>query len=547
MKKQLCSPMKKMVSKAVVFAVLVATLSGCKTASKDPVKVPSNTGAPTKLTVAVQAQPNVENFKTNTYTQMIEKAMNVDFEFLELPNKADEAKTKLALMVSSGTTLPDVINGVLDEVAAYDYASKGVFVKLDDYYKNSSIAANFNKIPEKNLIYNNLKLANGSVYSLPRYTPFSWNEGPYRFWINSEWLEKLKLKSPTNTDEFYDVLKAFVEKDPNGNSKRDEIGLLGSKDGWGQNPMVYLMNAFIYANPDQNYLDVKKGKITASFTQQEWKQGLEYMNKLVKDGLFSPLTFTQDQTQMKALINVKGGMAGAVASGSYNAFVVNELGYNMTLLGPLKGPKGVAYTPQNPSLPAHFWFITKDCKNPELAFKVGDYMLDVEVSKVSRFGEKGVDWSDDPAVTAQYMGIYEEAEGLKTKIAVLNTKFWGNPQNKNWQEATPSYRSLIDAKSASSLKRDPSNIIPNWHTPYGKYYISAFPKEVITKLSYTPDELKKIANSKTAIDAYVRDSAIAFITGNRPLSQWDSYIAELNKMGLSEYLAAAQAAYDRTK
>ncbi len=555
MKKQSPMPLKKMVSAAVVLAMLIGALSGCKSSNGTPKETPkgtqqtASTNEPTKITVALQTQPNVENFDTNKYTLMVEKAMNVNLEFLQLPNKADEAKTKLALMVSSGTTLPDVVNGVLDEVAAYDYATKGIFVKLDDYYKNPSIAVNFNKIPEKDFILKNLKLSNGSVYSLFKYTPFSWNEGPNRFWVNSEWMTKLNLKTPATTDELYDVLKAFVEKDPNGNGKKDEIGIVGSKDGWAQNPMVYLMNSFIYANPDKSYLDVKDEKILASFTQPEWKQGLEYMNKLVKEGLLSPLSFTQDQTQMKALINVKGGMAGAVASGSYSSFAVNELENKMTLLGPVKGPKGVAYTPQNPTLPERFWYITKDCKNPEIAFKVGDYMLDTEVSKISRFGEKGVDWTDDPAITAQYLGEFEESEGLKTKIAILNPKAWGFPQNDNWQEATPSYRPLIDAKSASSNKKNEPNpnAAPNFQPAYAKYYTPAFPKQVITRLSYTPEELKKIANSKTAIDTYVKEAAVAFITGNKPLSQWDSYISELNKMGLADYLAASQTAYDRTK
>jgi putative aldouronate transport system substrate-binding protein len=552
MKKQNHMPLKKVASTAVVLALLASTLSGCKQTTKVSNDLPKNTTAnsgPTKITVALQAQPNVENFNTNQYTLKIEKAMNVDLEFLELPNKADEAKTKIALMVSSGTTLPDVINGVLDEVGAYDYASKGVLVKLDDYYKNPAISVNFNKIPEKDFLLKNMKLANGSIYTVPKYAPFTWNEGPYRFWINSEWMKKLDLKAPTTTDELYSVLKAFVEKDPNGNGKKDEIGMIGSKDGWGQNPMIYLMNSFIYANPDKNYFDVKNGKVTTAYTQPEWREGLEYMNKLVKDGLLAPLTFTQDQTQMKALINVKGGMAGTVAAGSYSNFLVASLENKMDLLGPVKGPKGVAYTPQNPTLPERFWFITKDCKNPELAFKVGDYMLDEQVSLISRFGEKGVDWTDDPAVTAQYLGDFEESEGLKTTLAILNVKFWSNPQNKNWQEAQPSYRSLKSAKSNSMNKKGEVNPLatPNFQPAYTKYYGAAFPKEPITKLSYTPEELKKIANSKTAIDAYVTDSAIAFITGNKPFSQWDSYIAELNKMGLADYVTVTQAAYDRTK
>ena len=39
---------------------------------------------------------------------------------------------------------------------------------------------------------------------------------------------------------------------------------------------------------------------------------------------------------------------------------------------------------------------------------------------------------------------------------------------------------------------------------------------------------------------------IRFITGDMDIeTQWDSYLAELQNMGLETYLTTAQAAYDR--
>ena len=40
--------------------------------------------------------------------------------------------------------------------------------------------------------------------------------------MKSEWLTKLGLQEPQTLDEFYDMLKAFKEKDPNGNGQKDE-------------------------------------------------------------------------------------------------------------------------------------------------------------------------------------------------------------------------------------------------------------------------------------------------------------------------------------
>ncbi|MDF2922481.1 MAG: hypothetical protein K0R57_1395 [Paenibacillaceae bacterium] len=550
---------RRIVPAAIAVSMLGTLLAACQSDdTKEAVNTPaggtsaaSSPSTPsavrTKLTVAVTANPNVEDYETNYFTKLVEKEMNVDLDFVVLPSNANEAKTKLSLMISSGQTLPDVINFYLDTTTLNDYAAKGVIMKLDDYYKNPSLAVNFNKIPEKDFLFKKLQLADGNVYSLPKYVKQEWNEGPNRAWINGEWLEKLNLETPTTTEELYQVMKAFAEKDPNGNNKKDEIGMVGSKDGWAQRPLVYLMNSFIEANPDRAFFYMKDGKVTPAFTQPEWKQGLEYMNKLVKEGLLSPLSFTQDQTQMKALINVKGGMVGIVPSGSYSAFdpVITE--NKMTLLAPVKGPQGIAYSPRNETLPDKLWVVTKNAKNPELAFKVGDYMLGAEPSMVNRYGEKGVDWSDDPAIAAQYVGEFDESEGIKAKYAVLNPKIWNNPQNKHWNQMSPAYAPPEVSKAVASLKKGDTNASPNWQPPYAKLYVPFFPKNPMPALSFNSEELKKIANNKTSIDLYVNESAVAFITGNKPLSQWDSYLKELTKMGLDEYIATSQTALDRTK
>lgn len=551
MTQQISKGRKALSAGLLVLAMLGALLSACSPGNQQANESgaegeSAETGGRPVITVAVQATPNVEDYETNHYTKLVEEAMNVDLEFLELPSQAEEALTKLSLMVSSGAELPDVVNIYLNESTVYDYAAKGVFISQDDYLNDPSLAPNFHNIPDKDFVYNSMKLPDGKVYALPRYTPYEWNEGSNRAWINSEWLEKLNLEIPETTDDLYNVLKAFIEQDPNGNSKKDEIGVVGSLNGWSQNPRVYLMNAFIYADPGKSYMNVKDGQVYPAFTQPEWKEGLEYMNKLVKDGLFSSLSFTQDETQMKALINVPGGMAGVVTAGSYSTFGP-ELENKMTLLPPVKGPSGLAATPYSPSLPTQLWFITKDAKDPELAFKVGDSMLNPELSLVSRYGEKEVDWSDDPAVTAEYLGPFEESEGLAAGLAELNPSIWNNPQNKHWNDANPAYRPLEISKTASNLKKGAENPLPNWQPAYAEGYVPTFPDEVIVKLNYLPDELREIANSKTAIDNYVNESAVAFITGNRPLSQWDDYIAELNKMGLKQYLEVTQAAYERSK
>lgn len=41
--------------------------------------------------------------------------------------------------------------------------------------------------------------------------------------MRKDWLENVGMEAPTTIDEWYDVLTAFKEGDPNGNSEQDEI------------------------------------------------------------------------------------------------------------------------------------------------------------------------------------------------------------------------------------------------------------------------------------------------------------------------------------
>jgi putative aldouronate transport system substrate-binding protein len=506
---------------------------------------------PKSLVIAMPQNTNVENYDTNHMTLLIEENMNVDLEFQLLPANSSEAQTKVALLITSGLELPDVFCMSMSAAQILDYSAKGIFVKLNDYFSNPDLCVNFMKIDaeDREFMLKSVSQSDESIYTMPKYAPVSWNMGAYRCWVNSSWLTKLNLEAPKTTDELTEVLRAMVNGDPNGNNKKDEVGIVGSNNGWAQKPFVYLMNSFIYADYDKNFFMVSKDKISVSYVTPEWKSGLEYMAMLINEGLFSPLSFTQDDTQLKALIDVEGDAAGFVAAGSASVFTTVERKYTYVLAEPVAGPDGVSYTPYSPTIPSASYFITKDCEDPEFAFRVGDYFYDYLISTTNRFGELGVDWTDDPAICEQWMGQYEESNGIKPTLAILNASVWGNPQNKLWGDVGPGYRSLESHMRYAKYKKSDgaASQAPDSDPVYFQLYVSHYPKEYITQLSYTIDELELIATIKTTIDSYVYETAIAFVTGNKPLTQWDDYLAELEKMGLQKYIDATQNAYNRVK
>ena len=359
----------------ICFILFIA--SGC--GSRSQANMPERDASRPMLTVSTLTNPNVIDYGTNWLTTFTEDMNDVNLDFVLLPSDPTEALTKYTLMVTSGQRLPDILVAPLPDSLVSQYARAGLLTDLTQYINDPGVCPNFNNLPaeEKDFIIQNMIMPDGNIYAIPSFSRKSWNESPYRFWVNSEWLDALDIAMPASTEEFYQTLKAFVGGDPNGNGRQDEIGLVGSTSGfgWGNDPIPFIMNAFIYANPDRNYLNVENGRVFAAFTTTEWLGGLTYMNRLYAEGLFAPETFTQDITQLKGIAGQETAIAGVVASGSQSNLGDGDIINRMILMPPLTGPNGHKSAPYSPSVPVGTWFVSSTCQNPALAARVGDFFF----------------------------------------------------------------------------------------------------------------------------------------------------------------------------
>ena len=66
-------------------------------------------------------------------------------------------------------------------------------------------------------------------------------------------------------------------------------------------------------------------------------------------------------------------------------------------------------------------------------------------------------------------------------------------------------------------------------------------------LSMTEDEAMNFTDKDAAIKTYVEETALKFVTGEISLDEFDSFVAEVNKLGLQDCLDAQNAAYERFK
>jgi putative aldouronate transport system substrate-binding protein len=481
-----------------------------------------------------------------------------------LPSAAQDVLTKVALMISSGDTT-DILDVSLNAETTLNYGSNGAFLVLNKWLADPVMAPNWNKVPadEKAIMTRTVTSADGNIYAFPNYTPQNWNTTPNRLWINSAWLKKLGLKSPTTTAELKDVLIAFRDKDPNGNGRRDEIGITGVfGDTYGNDVIMTLVNSFIYWRKGLLGLDEAGNKVIAPFTDPAFRQALVYLNDLYRERVLDSAIFTNNNEQFKGVLNMDPMTVGLISVGSHSGLFPGMATYDnknydqMDLIAPLKGPNGVAWSPYYEQSGFRDGYVFASSKYKEESFKLLESFMDVEVAIISRWGQEGVDFSRKPEDKAKYRdraarviaGIYPDVT-----LVILNDT-WTKPNNSFWRLSNPCYIPIEYHEATANTwtppydPADKNNAASIFH---GIYYPDAHPKFTFPEnLNYSLDEATKIAetvtNINTALDQYMAE----FITGVRDISSnaaWNDYIAEFNKMGLQQWIDVAQTAYNRSK
>jgi putative aldouronate transport system substrate-binding protein len=393
----------------LALALALGLLPGCG-APTPPAQQPAGTAGTgtaagtARLTIAAPKDANVENPANSWVSKQMEADTQVSIQWMELPAGEEDARTKITLMVSSNSELPDIIMMSLPEAMVRNLAQGGVLLDVTSYYSDPTVAPNLNDpalFPQdvKQFIMECVRQTDGKIYSLFSYGPKPWNEDSSRAWINKDWLAALGLARPVTTDDLVKVLRAFVREDPNGNGKADEIGMIGGT-GWGQNPIPFLMNAFTYANPDKDYLHLENGILYAAYTRPQWREGLAFIHQLVQEGLLSSLSFTQDNEQLRAIGRSELALAGVITAGSQSTMAYEgPTAERIDLLGPITGPKGFVSAPRSPVIPWGTWWFTSHCKDLAAAFRTGDYLLSDEMSLATQYGQKEVHWTDDPNIS----------------------------------------------------------------------------------------------------------------------------------------------------
>ncbi|MFD0868696.1 Lipoprotein lplA [Chlamydia abortus] len=484
---------------------------------------------PIKLNiVAGKATANGPDWNDIMLFNEYEKMTGIDVEWQMINKEILSEKRNLIL---AGGDLPDAFYAaLLSDKDVMKYGEQGVFIKLNELIEE--YAPNIKKLLDENPdIKKGLTMPDGNIYSIPRvYDPgFTSVLINPKSWINREWTDKLGLQKPETTEELYSFLKAMKGQDLNGNGEDDEIPL-------GSESINYLIKWFYGPWGLQNrgsrhsYVDVNPQTDELRFfpIDDNYREMLEYVQKLYQEKLIDPDIFTMNSAEFLARMQ----------SGRYGSYIgwdpVGWANLKQFEGAPaLEGPHGDKTVVKNSSLVTLGTFvITNKNEHPEATMRWIDHFFGEEGSKMFFMGFEGVTYKEGADGKAEYLDeISNHPGGLSLDEAVSQYLIWPGG-------GTPGIISEQYFKGGESLPT--SMETAKLLEPYAG-------SEVWPPFSFTSEENSRMAGLSSDIGTYVTEMRAKFITGAKPLSEWDEYVQTIKKMGLEEYMKIYQSAYERYK
>lgn len=325
------------------------------------------------------------------------------------------------------------------------------------------------------------------------------------------------------------MLKAFKERDPNGNNVNDEIPL-SLKNLDSPTDLCLFMSYWGMTVDKGTYIYNKNDKLGFAPSQPEFKDFLVFMNRLYKEELLDNESFTQKNEQLKAKGKETPMKLGAFVNAGAFLVVPEENNEDYIALPPLKTKDGTQeWIKYNPVFPGAF-AITKNCKLPEAAIRMVDWVYSSEGALVQMRGLENEDY------------VYTNEE--KTHCELIIPEGFNNFEEYRAKKLTPNSGSRTPGIGGYILpvvynplndyinQQVDSNLVPYWKIPLPILYFSS-------------ENQKRIASIGTDVNAHVVQSMARFITGDLSIEgNWENYSSSLEKMGIKEYMEIYQKAYD---
>ena len=246
--------------------------------------------------------------ENNAYTRYLKEVLNVQNEnAFEAVSGADYDQ-KVSMAIAS-QNIPDIMH-VSNYETLVDLVESDLIEDLTDIYEN--IACDTVKEAYASYGEGNSPLDaatfDGKLMAIPK-TQLS--DGQDFLWLRKDWLDKLGLEEPSTLEDMENIMKAFIEQDPDGDGQDDTIGMVVLSEVYGSYPnnTFAIDNVFTAFGAYPSVWIEKDGKAVYGSVQEEMKEPLQLLNRWYTEGLIDKEFATRTNDDIVGLIST--GQCGA--------------------------------------------------------------------------------------------------------------------------------------------------------------------------------------------------------------------------------------------
>ena len=497
---------------------------------------------PITLTAWIEGGADTD-WSQNVFLKEIEEKANIKLEIISTPSSDSLEKRNLML---AGDDYPDLLltdwTAILTKSDIMQFAVKeGIFLPITEYV--DKYGNNMKRIFDENPAYREGSTApDGEIYGFARFSECYHCSAYPKIYLRQDWMDKLNLEMPTNTEELREVLRAFVNEDPNGNGEKDEIGLIGATT-W-NTPVEFALMGMSFQTVKPDFwlsLGADGESVEFSPSTDAYREGLRYIKSLYDEGLIDPTSFTQKEDIMAQTVRTEPHVVGMyvcdhAAMGYDNSDPVEAENYQILI--PVAGPDGFRRQGQNANEGTITGFeavITDKCQYPEAAFRlIDEFFYDDDYNMMRFKGKEGLGWE-------------RAAEGAKNvfggeaRYVVLSVPEEDKEENDKYGFGVGPQADVASFRLAMLPEVENVYLQENYEQriTLDTQKVEEFIPE--KRLEYNPfiplEMMDEYAEIQTNLNSFVRKTIVQFITGERDIENgWEEYLSELDSYRVDRYV-----------
>lgn len=456
------------------------------------------------------------------WVKELQKAAGVKLEFRVYNGNED------VNLMFTGRDYPDISFNIGTEKQIQDAALGGDVIPLNDLIDQWS--PNWKRyFEEDEVAHKTCMLEDGRIYSLPMIRNEANVSGLRDQWlINKSWLDELGLPIPSTTVEFYETLKAFKDHGGQGSIPQNVIpyyvyGITANIGG-----ALDMFNAFGVRVSGEKYMVTvdDTGSVEFNYTDEAMKEPLLYLRRLFEEELIPYECLTDDNDTYLVKTKTMPGIVGSFHS-RQNPDTANEIVVAMAPIDAQNGRKPMIRSQGN-RITKNFFTIYTKCQYPEVAMRLADLIAEPDWSVQAMYGMIG-----DTYTKKNEDGSYElypysaDAQGAASapmnRVPLLITR------------EVADRLSYMDGSSQAQLATAVAEVYQDYAIPS----VNLYPGVI-----FSVEQTDRLAELKKDLTDYMTNTFSTWMLEGGIEDGWETYVKQMNDLGLEEYLSILQQALD---